>query len=259
MIIDVHLGMRHPATDERVKETLGQMDSANIDKAVTWSLPIGTDREVFQKNNDRISSVVEKYPNRFIGFAVVNPLDPDFALDELGRAIEQLGLSGLKLHPKVHQYRICDPRTLKVVELARDLNIPVVIHVESIALYNFCVNNSREKTQQIIDHNEFFAKSLDLDAVIKVYDSENFWAAHMGGITHPSIQKSNLAFQTTGASSEIIEYAVSKVGADRILFGSDYPSYQVKEEIAKLNNANISESDKRKILSDNAARILKIK
>src|SRR3990170_4948892 len=119
MIIDSHLGMRHPATDEGVNEILGQMDSAGIDKAVTWSLPISMEREVIKKNNDRISSVVEKYPDRLIGFANVNPLDPDFAVDELSRAIGQLGLSGLKLHPKVHGYRICDPRTLRVIERAK--------------------------------------------------------------------------------------------------------------------------------------------
>jgi len=257
MIIDTHLGIRYPATDEKVEEVLGEMDSANVDKAVTWSVPGGQDREVIRKNNDRISAIVKKYPDRFIGFATVNPLDPDFASDELTRVIEQVGLTGLKLHPRVHQYRICDPRTLRVLELAKDLDIPVVVHVESPALYTFCLDNSLEKTQQAIDRNEFFAKSLDLDAVVKVYDSPNFWAAHMGGAFSPTIQKSNLVFQTTGASSEIIEYAVKKVGADRIVFGSDYMSYQIKEEIAKLNNANISESDKKKIFSGNVIRILK--
>lgn len=249
--------MRYPATDEVVKDILKQMDSASVDKAVTWSLPGGMDREVFKTNNDWISLLVKKYADRLIGFATVNPLDHDFALEELNRAIGQLGLSGLKLHPKVHQFRICDPRTLRVIELAEDLDIPVVIHVESPALYNFKVYNSWEKTQQIIDHNEFYAKSLDLDAVIKIYNSPKFWAAHMGGVFSPTIQKSKICFQTTGASSEIIEYAVEKVGANRIVFGSDYVSYQVKDEIAKLNNANISESDKKKIFGGNAARILK--
>jgi len=259
MIIDTHLGMRYPATDERVNEILEQMDSAGIDKAVTWSLPAGVNREEIKKNNDRISSIVERHPDRLIGFANVNPLDPDFAVDELGRAIEQLGLRGLKLHPKVHKYRICDPRTLRVIGRARELDIPVVIHVESPALYTFRVFNSLERTQQAIDQQEFFAKSLDLEAVINVYDSPNFWAAHMGGAFSPNVQKSKLVFQTTGASSDLIEYAVEKVGADRVLFGSDYPSFQIKNELSKLNNSNISETDKRKILGGNAARILKIK
>ncbi len=256
MIIDTHLGMRHPATDERVEDTLKQMGSGGVDKAVTWSLPVGVDREVYRKNNERIASIVKQHPDRLIGFAVVNPLDPDFAVEEVGRAIEQLGLTGLKLHPRVHQYRICDPRTIRVIERAKDLDIPVVIHVESMALVSYCVNNSFEETQNGIDMNEQYAKSLDLESVVKVYNSGNFWAAHMGGVTNGVVQKSKLAFQTTGASSEIIEYAVKKVGADRVLFGSDYCSFQVKDELAKLNRARISESDREKILGGNAARLL---
>src|SRR5262245_22985811 len=49
--------------------------------------------------NDYVAGVVEKYPDRFIGFASVDPWKGQAALKELERAVKELGLRGLKLHP----------------------------------------------------------------------------------------------------------------------------------------------------------------
>src|SRR3989304_6655371 len=50
-------------------------------------------------NNDWTASVVQKYPGRFIGFAMVDPKDGQKAVDEVTRGVQDLGLRGLKVHP----------------------------------------------------------------------------------------------------------------------------------------------------------------
>jgi predicted TIM-barrel fold metal-dependent hydrolase len=48
------------------------------------------------------------------------------------------------------------------------------------------------------------------------------------------------------------------IGADRILFGSDAPGRSYISQLAKVKYADISESDKRKILGENAEEILSL-
>ena len=50
--------------------------------------------------------------------------------------------------------------------------------------------------------------------------------------------------------------AVARVGAERILFGTDYPGYSPAPFIESVQNAAISDDDKEKILYGNAARLL---
>src|SRR5262249_10514442 len=63
----------------------------------------GVDRSTRAKNvfegNDYVAEVVQKYPAVFIGWASVDPWAAGAAVKELERAVTQLGLRGLKLHP----------------------------------------------------------------------------------------------------------------------------------------------------------------
>jgi predicted TIM-barrel fold metal-dependent hydrolase len=57
-------------------------------------------------------------------------------------------------------------------------------------------------------------------------------------------------------NSGLIEWAVSQVGAERILFGTDTPLYFVASQKARIEHAEIDQAAKRAILYDNAARLL---
>jgi len=46
------------------------------------------------------------------------------------------------------------------------------------------------------------------------------------------------------------------VGEDRIVFGMDFPAYNPGPEISKVRDAEITEAQKKKIMGENAARIL---
>ncbi|MHA1770242.1 MAG: amidohydrolase family protein [Candidatus Thorarchaeota archaeon] len=89
----------------------------------------------FRISNDRIASWTTQAPHsaRVIGFARVDPMDavngsPDLAVKELQRAIVQLGLRGLKLHPLAQLFidRMDSPPVIEVVSTAGSLDIPVL-------------------------------------------------------------------------------------------------------------------------------------
>jgi predicted TIM-barrel fold metal-dependent hydrolase len=50
----------------------------------------------------------------------------------------------------------------------------------------------------------------------------------------------------------LIEWSVSEIGAERILFGTDTPLYFTAMQRARIDRADISDEDKRKILLENA-------
>src|ERR1700730_9936711 len=83
------------------------------------------------KCNDYIAAVVRSAPERFIGFASVNPTyhGTDRAVEELERAVTDLGLTGLKLYPMYQHWAANDPKVAFPIYAKADaLGIPVMIH-----------------------------------------------------------------------------------------------------------------------------------
>ena len=81
--------------------------------------------------NDYIAAVVRADPDRFIGFASVNPLyrGTGEAVAELERAVVELGLSGVKLYPMYQHWAANDPEVaFPIYAKAQELGIPVMIH-----------------------------------------------------------------------------------------------------------------------------------
>jgi len=84
-----------------------------------------------ERCNDAIAAVVRADPERFIGFASVNPAyrGVEAAGEELERAVTDLGLSGLKLYPMYQHWAANDPElAFPIYAKAQELDIPVMIH-----------------------------------------------------------------------------------------------------------------------------------
>ncbi len=98
----------------------------------------------FRVSNNKIFSWTTRIPHslRLIGFARVDPTDavksddPNMAVKELERAIVELGLRGLKLHPLSQKFvsEITADFTVRVVERASELNIPIIFDTRGIEI-----------------------------------------------------------------------------------------------------------------------------
>jgi predicted TIM-barrel fold metal-dependent hydrolase len=81
--------------------------------------------------NDYVAAVVRSDAERFIGFASVNPAYQGVgaAVEELRRAVTELGLAGVKLYPMYQHWAVNDPELgFPIYQTAQDLGIPVMIH-----------------------------------------------------------------------------------------------------------------------------------
>ncbi|MFC2072238.1 amidohydrolase family protein [Chloroflexota bacterium] len=111
-----------------VDKNLQFMNEAGIDVAVLTTSLV-TQLDEMRQWNDFCARTVRDHPNRFVGFASVPPLGGKPALDELERAIKELGLKG------VHIWARNDGATLDSRELwpfyqkVSELRIPIDVHI----------------------------------------------------------------------------------------------------------------------------------
>lgn len=78
--------------------------------------------------NEYVAAIVQRYPDKFIGFASVDPLMGQAAADELEHAVKELGLRGLKISPTYQEYPPTCPEAMLVYAKAQELGIPVLVH-----------------------------------------------------------------------------------------------------------------------------------
>ncbi|MDR1798839.1 MAG: amidohydrolase family protein [Bifidobacteriaceae bacterium] len=84
-----------------------------------------------ERCNEYIAGCQRQAPDQIIGFASVNPAfrGPKAAVAELGRAVEEYGLQGVKLYPMYQHWSPADrDLAFPVFGAAQDLGIPVMVH-----------------------------------------------------------------------------------------------------------------------------------
>jgi predicted TIM-barrel fold metal-dependent hydrolase len=110
-------------------ETLiGHMDEAGVDRALVMCLayvPVGAYDPTM---GDYIGGLCTRWPDRLVGFYSANPLGGRAEADRLRRAVEELGLRGLKMLPSYNYAPINDRRIWPLYETAAELGVPVTLH-----------------------------------------------------------------------------------------------------------------------------------
>jgi len=117
--------------DVSVSRLLQDMNENKIDKAFVCAV----DGVV---TNEYLSKVVREHSSRIVGFAWIdNPLDKTKSVDALERAVNELGLRGLKLHPGFQDFSPADKRIFPLIRKAAELKIPIFIHMAPFPLGTF--------------------------------------------------------------------------------------------------------------------------
>ena len=194
--------------------------------------------------NDGTVAAVKAYPDLFIGFCHVNPEHaPDFIAGEIERCVKLHGLRGVKMEATVIAR---DSRMNPIMETARRLHVPILHH----AWYQ--AKRATEGESTPADIADLASRFPDVLIIM----------AHLGGARIRGVLDirpwENISVDTSGSQpmGELIEYAVATIGAERILYGSDVPGRDFSAQLGRVMGARISDADRRKILADNAARIL---
>lgn len=128
---DVLLNKLLDTGEQRLKD----MDEAGIDVQVLSLTSPGVEQfdpavgtALARKINDELAVVIERYPDRFIGFAALAPKEPEVAADELERVVKDLGFKGWKTHSNYGGTYLDDREYWPILETAEKLDVPVYLH-----------------------------------------------------------------------------------------------------------------------------------
>jgi uncharacterized protein len=188
-----------------------------------------------------LAEVCQPYADRLLTFVRLNPNYTDEAPRALERAIGELGYRGLKLHPTT---TLAHPAAKPTVDLLRrcgELGVPALFH---------CGDDPYTTPQTL----ELAARLAPDTAVVM---------GHMGGYLHvddairAAERQPNLYLETSAMPyPDRIADAVRRVGAGRVVFGSDGPGCNPALEVEKVRLAGLSTKDEAAVLGGTAAQLL---
>ena len=235
------------------KELVELMDEAGITKAVLQAEFEYGDYKIF---NQRVAEIVEKYPDRFIGFGSVDPRDSMVAVRELERTIKDLGLKGLNLQPWVYGLPPNNKKYYPLYAKCVEFNIPVTIHTGINFSLDRNMNVGRPLYLDEVAH-DFQELKLVLNHVGWPWVTESVAVAwrnpnvylEIGGIAPKYIAM-------TGTGWDPLMIYANSLLQDRVLFATDWPIIHFQRAVDELKNWPLKEEVKEKILYKNAQRLL---
>ena len=228
--------------DGTAETLLKKGDEVGIDRFVILPVAVRPDRT--RHINNFILEQVAIQP-RFIGFGTVHAAMENIA-DEAQYIMDQ-GLKGIKMHPDTQAFAIDDPRLFPAYEQIQG-KIPVIFHMGD-ARYNYshpaqlkCVLDQFPKLQVIAAH--FGGYSMYDTASEYLKDTENCFFD----------TSSSLMFMEPGKAEALI----NRYGAERFLYGTDYPMWDPVEELQRFMDLKLTARQQEQITHKTAEALLGI-
>jgi hypothetical protein len=204
----------------------------------SWSNKAQTPDD-YRNGNREVAKYVERYKGRFRGSCVITPFRVDEALREIEDCHQQFGFVWLgEFCNYMTGYKYDTPEWAEVMKLATKLNLVMQIHTTTREMRYLA--ETFPDTKIVFPH--LGSSREDIFARIELVAQ------------HP-----NTCIELSGSGIErvgILEKAVKDIGADRVLYGSDFTINEPSAVIARVKNAFLTPEDREKILFRNVERLL---
>jgi predicted TIM-barrel fold metal-dependent hydrolase len=198
-----------------------------------------------EAGNAEVAEMIRRHPGRFAGYAVFNPHVPH-SLANVEAALAEPGFVGIKIHPDVQAYAVDGPLYAPVFELAARRGVPILTHT-------------------FVD--SAFSDPLMFDAIAARWPSVVIMLGHAGvtGEGHRralavAAKRPNLYLELCGSFTTglWVRRMVAALGAERVLYGSDFPFIELRYGLGRVVFAGLAEEDLALVLGGNARRVLKL-
>ncbi|MEA3401787.1 MAG: amidohydrolase family protein [Armatimonadota bacterium] len=244
MIIDSHVHLKHgnvERTEYRPEQIVEIMDAAGVDRSVVFAMSTTTRRSI-----EMAAEAAETCADRLIPYVYALPGYERPVIDELEEALDERGFHGIKIHIgecRLHPY-IADP----VFTLAGDFGVPVLMDLGGDLATGRRLASDFPETKLIVAHfGRYLCTDRGLiDSFIQLAeDHPNVW-----------LDASGVVLDWT------IEDAVGRIGAERVLFGTDGPHPMpdlvryVELAIQQIEMLKVSDQEKEMILGGSIAQLL---
>jgi hypothetical protein len=234
------LDPRHDGTISGLRAT---MDDAGVDRAVC--LGVAHAARTVHRTNEFIGSLDR---SRFVPFGTVHP---DLSPAENLRSLQDNGIGGVKLHPLFQDLSLADPRVADIMAALAGADITVITHAGAGGDAAASERGAPAALRGLLD------KVPGLRLV----------ACHFGGyhrldeaekliVGSRAILETSWPPSTGGLNPERVRAIIERHGADRVVFGSDWPMTDPGAEIAAVRALGLPASQEAAILGGNLAALL---
>ena len=249
--------------------------------------------------NDSMAELVLKYPDRFAAAVAWLPMNNiDEALKEIDRTIKDLKFRGIQIYTPTMDRALDGPEFLPIYEKMAEYNLPIWIHPTRPKNYSD-YRSEKESPYRIYWYfgwpyeTSVAMARLVMSGILEKYPDLKFITHHaggmipffenriLGGLDHTEmLQRANfkenlrrpvldyfkMFYADTAINGSIpaLMCANAFFGADRFLFGTDWPfdsqrgERSTRETIEAVGNMEISDAEKRMIFEGNARRLLRL-
>ena len=243
--IHTHMGPEYPIyyPEHDADSMVRYMDECNVEVIV--SAPC---EDLFVKGFVRrdITDAMQRYPDRIKGYFAFNPNDTITPVHLEQAFRENPGYVGLKFLPDYHRTNITDPSYADALAFADEKQLIVLSHTWGLSM-NGEQCNSADKIAAILDKYPnirfIMGHSIQGQTELAIEIAQNYPNAY-------------LDLCDTGRFYGMVERMVEAVGAEKVLYATDAPMQGYRFIQGAVLAADITDSQKKLILRDNAAKLL---
>jgi uncharacterized protein len=235
------------------EDLVNSMDSCGIDMSVVLNISWSS-VELCRETNDYIQESISKYPRRLIGFGMLVLDSVETAIDEIERCYRCgfKGIGEIRLTPEV----LDDSAVESIVQRIVEKRLILLMHA-SEPVGHIYAGKGKNTPENLYP---FILKFPGLKLV----------CAHWGGglpfyTLMPEVNKAlgNVYYDSAASPflyhPQVYNQVAQLAGADKVLFGSDYPLMSPQRVLAEIEQLNLPPNFKTQLLAENATRLLGIK
>ncbi len=284
---------RGPGIEEVGPRRIREMDSQGIDMEALSINPrwyraerdVAT--EVISIQNQRLAEFCGKYPDRFVAFASVALQFPDLAVQQLADGVKKFGLRGAAVGASVAGDEFSDPKFHPFWAKAEELGVLIFIHPQSTPdlARRFKGNGWLENTIGNPLDTTIALSHLIFEGTLDRFPGLKICSAHGGGYLPSYAPRSDnslrvapdmdtgvklkkkpteylrqMYYDTLVFTSEALRHLAAEVGVSQLVIGTDHPiPWQDKSVDHVLKTPGFSDAERRAVLGETAAKLLKIK
>lgn len=192
---------------------------------------VATRPEQVSNINLFLADRVSDQENVLIGFGTLHPDSDDLRSD-----FEQLcalGLKGVKLHPDIQQFRVNEPKAMRIFEMCEAAGVPVLVHTGD---YRFDYSNPARTA-----------------VVLRTFPKLKFIGAHLGGWSvwddagrllpdYPNVMV-DTSSSFYWLKPDKAKALIRAFGSERVMFGTDYPMWPQRYEIDYLYRLDLTDDE----------------
>lgn len=240
-----------------LEDMIARMDRAGIERAMLIAAKVGPagHRACYQVPYRLVVDAVQKYPDRFLGLAGVDPTEGMNGVRELEKLVREYGFVGAHSYPHWFELAPDHARYYPFYAKCVELDVPIQLQVGQSLIYD------KSFPRRSV------GRPITLDAVACDFPELKLVGIHIGipwtdemiamAWKHANVYIGSDAHAPRYWPESFVNY-INSYGQDKVIFGTDFPVLDFAETLRQIDALDLRETPKRKLLRDNALRLYRL-